>query len=134
MVGRWGMSEAIGPIAVIAAPTRGPAAAGRRRRSREHTQELIDSEVRRIVDEAYQKVIAPAHREPRQARGAGPGAAARRETLDEHDAYAAAGIERIADEPDAHGTDGHAGVPAPPAGVAIDYPGSSSHPLGEETP
>jgi cell division protease FtsH len=127
MVGRWGMSEAIGPIAVIVDADRGPLLPGVEETS-QHTQELVDREVRRIVDEAYQEVVAliTANRDKLESLAR---ALLREETLDEREAYAAAGIERIADEPD-----GHAGAPAPPAVVAIDYPGSSSHPLGEETP
>ena len=55
MVGRWGMSEAIGPIAVL--PRDGRAAAARRRRGLADTQELVDNEVRRIVDEAHARGV-----------------------------------------------------------------------------
>jgi cell division protease FtsH len=55
MVGRWGMSPAIGPIAVIPSDAQGPLLPGVSEVS-ESTQQLIDSEVRRIVDESYQGV------------------------------------------------------------------------------
>ena len=55
MVGRWGMSPEIGPIAVIPSDAQGPLLPGVSEVS-EATQELIDREVRRIVDEAYQAV------------------------------------------------------------------------------
>src|SRR5438309_4508039 len=57
MVGRWGMSPAIGPIAVIPTDGRGPLLPGASEVS-EHTQQLIDEEIRRIVDEAYDQVVA----------------------------------------------------------------------------
>src|SRR5919197_1429340 len=63
MVGRWGMSEAIGPIAVIPRDGMGPLLPGVAEVSPD-TQRLLDGEVRRIVDEA----------------------------LDEDEAYAAAGV------------------------------------------
>src|SRR6478735_5446297 len=55
MVGRWGMSEAIGPIAVIPSDAQGPLLPGVSEVS-EATQELIDREVRKLVDEAYETV------------------------------------------------------------------------------
>ena len=61
MVGRWGMSPAIGPIAVIPSDAQGPLLPGVSEVS-EATQELIDSEVRRIVEEAYQERHAAARR------------------------------------------------------------------------
>jgi len=91
MVGRWGMSDLIGPIAVV--PTDGsgpysPAAADTSQR----TRELVDEEMRRIVDEAHEEVTAllTEHRDKLDALAR---ALLERETLDEEDAYAAAGIE-----------------------------------------
>src|ERR671919_406115 len=49
MVGRWGMSDAVGPLAVIPADGRGPLLPGASEVSAD-TQQLIDEEVRRIVD------------------------------------------------------------------------------------
>ena len=51
MVGRWGMSRAIGPIAVLPSEANGPLLPGASEVSPD-TQRLIDEEVRRIVDEA----------------------------------------------------------------------------------
>ena len=71
MVGRWGMSPAIGPIAVLPQDGQGrccPAS----RRPRESTQRLIDEEVRRIVETAHDEAIETAQRpsiEPRLAGG-----------------------------------------------------------------
>src|SRR4030081_4014751 len=47
MVGRWGMSEAVGPIAVLAADGQGPLLPGVSETS-EATQHLIDEEVHRL--------------------------------------------------------------------------------------
>src|SRR5439155_1065940 len=50
MVGRWGMSDAIGLLAVIPADGQGPAWPGASEVS-QHTQQLIDDEARRIVED-----------------------------------------------------------------------------------
>ena len=55
MVGRWGMSAAVGPLAVIPRDGSGPLLPGVAQAS-EQTQELVDSEVKRIVDEAHTRV------------------------------------------------------------------------------
>ena len=57
MVGRWGMSNKVGPLAVIPVDGRGPLLPGASDVS-EHTQQLIDEEVRRIVEEAHKQVVA----------------------------------------------------------------------------
>ena len=94
MVGRWGMSEAIGPVAVLPRPGEGPLFPGVDAVS-PHTQQLVDAEVRRIVDECYAAAVAllQAHRD-RLDRLAG--ALLERETLDEPDIYAVVGIDRPA--------------------------------------
>src|SRR5512133_3330266 len=56
MVGRWGMSDAIGPIAVSDGRQNGPLLPGAMPAS-EPTQELVDQEVRRIVDESERDVV-----------------------------------------------------------------------------
>jgi cell division protease FtsH len=92
MVGRWGMSPAIGPIAVIPMDGMSPLLPGVSETS-EATQRLIDEEVRRIVDTAHGEVteVLRSHRENLDAL---VGALLERETLDEADAYAAAGLPR----------------------------------------
>jgi cell division protease FtsH len=92
MVGRWGMSNTVGPLAVIPANGRGPVFAGNSEIS-EHTQQLIDEEVRRIVDEAHQDVVTLL-RENRDKLDSLAQALLERETLDEDEAYAAAGVTR----------------------------------------
>ena len=56
MVGRWGMSDAIGPIAVTDGRQDGALLPGTSPAS-EPTQELVDQEVRRIVDESEREVV-----------------------------------------------------------------------------
>ncbi len=92
MVGRWGMSPAIGPIAVIPMDGMGPLLPGVSETS-EATQRMVDEEVRRIVDTAYAEVtgLLRAHRDNLDSLVA---ALLDRETLDEVDAYAAAGLPR----------------------------------------
>ena len=65
-------------------------------RSRPTRSELIDDEVRRIVDEAHQQVVALLAREPRASSTRSPTALLEHETLDEDDAYAAAGVAHTA--------------------------------------
>jgi cell division protease FtsH len=91
MVGRWGMSEAIGPLAVIPADGRGPLLPGVSEVSA-RTQERVDEEVQRIVGEAYEQVVALLT-ENRDKLDALADALLEHETLDEDDAYAAAGVE-----------------------------------------
>jgi cell division protease FtsH len=91
MVGRWGMSEAIGPVAVL--PTEGMNALlpGVSETS-PATQQLIDDEVRRIVDEAQRHVhdLLSAHRDQLESLAQALLAA---ETLDGIDAHAAAALQ-----------------------------------------
>ena len=70
MVGRWGMSRAIGPIAVIPADGMGPFLPGASETS-ESTQRLVDEEVqedRRVGPRRGQRAPPRASREPRLAR------------------------------------------------------------------
>ena len=95
MVGRWGMSEQIGHVSALPRPDQeafvlpgSPGAASQR------TLELIDEEVRSIIDDCYQHAIATLteHREQLDALAS---ALLAHETLDELDAYAAAGIPAV---------------------------------------
>jgi cell division protease FtsH len=90
MVGRWGMSNAVGPLAVIPTDGRGPFLPGASEVS-EDTQKLVDSEVRRIVEEAHEEVVALL-RENRAKLDSLAEALLEHETLDEDEAYAAAGV------------------------------------------
>jgi cell division protease FtsH len=90
MVGRWGMSDAIGPLAVIPSDGRGPLLPGVSEVS-PATQQLIDDESRRIVDEAYREVVDLLTENRSRLDGLAD-ALLHHETLDEDDAYAAAGV------------------------------------------
>jgi cell division protease FtsH len=92
MVGRWGMSSAIGPIAVIPRDGQGPFLPGAAEVSPD-TQKLVDTEVRRIVEESHQEVTALL-KQNRSKLDALAAALLEHETLDEEDAYAAAGVPR----------------------------------------
>jgi cell division protease FtsH len=91
MVGRWGMSRAIGPIAVLPADGQGPLLPGVSETS-ERTQQLVDEEVRRIVETAHEEATETlaTHRGNLDSLVSELLA---RETLDQIEAYAAAGLE-----------------------------------------
>jgi cell division protease FtsH len=94
MVERWGMSDKVGFLTVAPQDGQSPLLPGAEPVS-EATQELIDAEVRRIVDEeqdATERLLA----RNRERLDSLAEALLERETLDEADAYAAAGIERHA--------------------------------------
>jgi cell division protease FtsH len=57
MVGRWGMSELIGPVSVISEDGQGPLLPGVSEVSPE-TQRLVDEEVRKLVDDAHRGVTS----------------------------------------------------------------------------
>ncbi len=99
MVGRWGMSRAIGPIAVLPVDGIGPLLPGAAESS-EETQRLLDQEVRRIVETAHAEVTELLGGR-RANLDALVSALLERETLDEADAYAAAGLPRDRLEADA---------------------------------
>jgi cell division protease FtsH len=90
MVGRWGMSERIGPITVLPPPGHeqspldpsGPSQA---------TRDLVDAEVRRIVDECYAEALATL-RTHRESLDRLAHRLMETETLDEHEAYLAAAL------------------------------------------
>jgi cell division protease FtsH len=127
------MSDAVGPVTVLPPPGQesplgldGVAPA---------TKELVDREVRRIVDECYDEAVATLMAN----RGRLDGLARtllQRETLDEDDAYAAAGVDPQ-QAPGARARGEIPGVPPapgmppePPAGtseVGLPIAGSRRH-------
>jgi cell division protease FtsH len=111
MVGRWGMSSAIGPIAVLPSEANGPLLPGASEVS-ERTQRILDEEVRRIVEEAHAEVIELLG-ENRHRLDSLTQALLENETLDEAAAYAAAGVER---EPRDAGEAAGAFASRPPTG------------------
>jgi cell division protease FtsH len=90
MVGRWGMSPAIGPVAVLPTDGQSPLLPGVSETS-ERTQQVIDEEVRRIVETAHREVTEELinHRANLDSLVAGLMA---HETLDQTAAYEAAGL------------------------------------------
>ncbi len=96
MVGRWGMSERIGRLSALSVDG-DPRMAG----TSDGMLDAVDEEVRRITDECY----AEARRLLRENREKLDRIVERlltRETLDEAEVYAAAGIERQGSSGDAH--------------------------------
>ena len=92
MVQRWGMSEKIGFITVAGQDGQSMLLPGAEPAS-PATQELVDKEVRRIVEEEY-RAVRDLLTENRDRLDALADALLERETLDEADAYAVAGITR----------------------------------------
>ena len=90
MVGRWGMSDAIGLVAVLPADARAPLLPGAAETS-QATQQLIDDEVRRLIDTAHDDVttLLTTHRQQLDNLTT---ALLNHETLDGIDAYHAAGM------------------------------------------
>jgi len=134
MVGKWGMSDKVGPMQVlndsIDPRTNGIA---------EETLGLLDEETRRIIGECHEKA-ATLLREHRDQLEAIVAALLEHETLDEEQVYAAAGIERPAPSPEVaaamakargaltsgqEGPDGAGGPMGAPDMLAPDDPSSA---------
>jgi cell division protease FtsH len=90
MVGRWGMSPAIGPIAVLPSDGQNSLLPGVSETS-ERTQQMIDEEVRRIVETAHREVTVELS-EHRPNLDSLVAELMAHETLDQHAAYSAAGL------------------------------------------
>jgi cell division protease FtsH len=88
MVGRWGMSERIGPISVFQ-PDTDPRMSG----VAEETLNAVDQEVRRLIEEAYKRAVQLLT-ENRQRLDDIVTQLLKHETLDEPAVYAAAGMPR----------------------------------------
>ncbi|HVW17493.1 MAG TPA: ATP-dependent zinc metalloprotease FtsH [Solirubrobacteraceae bacterium] len=90
MVGRWGMSDDIGPIAVLPSDGEGPLLPGVAQTS-ESMQRRVDEEVHRLVETAHAEVtqLLSDHRAQLDSLTR---ALLEAETLDAADAYAAAGV------------------------------------------
>ncbi|MGY1644299.1 ATP-dependent zinc metalloprotease FtsH [Geodermatophilus sp. SYSU D00703] len=91
MVGRWGMSPAIGPVSVLPRPGQeqplgldGVAPA---------TRALVDEEVRRLAEDCFTEAVDTLRRN-RERLDRLAHTLLERETLDEDEAYAAAGVAR----------------------------------------
>ncbi len=109
MVGRWGMSDVIGLVSVLPAPGEEQAyGPGGPVQVSDDTRELVDREVRRIVEGCYvraQRMLA----ENRGKLESLTQALLEKETLDEDDAYRAAGFEHDSKHAE---SDGDGDVPA----------------------
>jgi cell division protease FtsH len=95
MVGRWGMSETIGPITVLPSEGEGPFLPGASETSQE-TQRIVDTEVRALVETAHHEVtqLLEDHRDQLESLAQ---ALLEAETLDAPEAYAAAGVPMTAE-------------------------------------
>jgi cell division protease FtsH len=90
MVGRWGMSEKLGPLTLLPSDGQSPLLPGASETSPQ-TQWLIDQEVQRMVEDAHADVtdLLKSHRDQLESLAQ---ALLKAETLDAPAAYAAAGI------------------------------------------
>jgi cell division protease FtsH len=94
MVGRWGMSDAVGPIAVIPRDGQGPLLPGASEVSAE-THRIVDEEVRRVV-EGCENDVRSLLSENRSRLDALVAALLEKETLDQEEAYLVAGVPQPA--------------------------------------
>jgi cell division protease FtsH len=90
MVGRWGMSDAVGPVAALPSDGNGPLLPGASETS-ETLHRLVDEEVRKLIEQAeeYVSQLLAEHREQLDSLAH---ALLDAETLDAPAAYAAAGV------------------------------------------
>jgi cell division protease FtsH len=94
MVGRWGMSDRIGPLTVLPAEGQEQPFAGLDGRGPSPaTGELVDTEARKIVEECYAEAVQTlqSHRDQLDRLAH---TLLERESLNEDEAYAAAGVPR----------------------------------------
>ena len=134
MAGRWGMSPAIGPVTVLPPPGQespygldGVAPA---------TRELVDTEARKIIEECYEQAVATL-RGSRDRLDRLAHALLQRETLDEDEAYAAAGVERATAPAVIARSQAPAPAPAlgiPPVAAARSNPGPGLERLKQRRP
>jgi cell division protease FtsH len=107
MVGLWGMSDVIGPVTVITEDGHMPIPGASD--ISPVTQQLVDEEVRHLIDDAHERVTQLMS-DNRDKLDALAGALLEHETLEQHEAYAAAGIEPRRDpEPRATSMKRHTG-------------------------
>ncbi|MCW3064837.1 MAG: hflB [Solirubrobacterales bacterium] len=125
MVGRWGMSDKIGLVSVLPGPGDDPLLfPGTGSGPSEETRQIVDAEVRRIVDECYSRAVRRL-REHREQLEHLARALLEKETLDEREAYQTAGFppppkhDERAGRVDAPSADG-AGVSVPAGRDADD--------------
>jgi cell division protease FtsH len=90
MIGRWGMSDAVGPVSVLPRPGE-PDLPGMHGVSSEGTRQLVDAEVRRVIDECYSVALGKLQNN-RERLDRLAQALLEHETLDADEAFAAAGF------------------------------------------
>jgi cell division protease FtsH len=95
MVGRWGMSSVLGPVSLLPGPGQQPAFGFDGDEPAPATLELLDAEVRRILDEGDDQARRTLAEHRAQLDGLVDALLAA-ETLDAEEAYRAAGITRSA--------------------------------------
>jgi cell division protease FtsH len=102
MVGRWGMSDKLGPVTWLPSDGQGPLLPGASETSAQ-TQWLVDEEVHRLIGDAHAEVtrLLSDHRDELENLAH---ALLKAETLDAGDAYAVAGVPMRAIEPPAEGS------------------------------
>ena len=98
MAGRWGMSDAVGPVSVLPGPNDEPTLFPGVAQPSERTRELVDSEARRILEECAEAALSQL-KEHRDQLEALTRALLEHETLDEADAYRIAGVDRVPQAP-----------------------------------
>jgi cell division protease FtsH len=89
MVGRWGMSERIGPVSVFP-PDGDPRMMG----VAEETLDAVDKEVRRLIEESYRRAVQLLTEHRPKLDGIVT-ELLKNETLDEEAVYAAAGLPHV---------------------------------------
>ncbi|WP_103564649.1 ATP-dependent zinc metalloprotease FtsH [Actinomadura rubteroloni] len=94
MVGRWGMSDRVGPLSVLPGEGADPGA----QYAAQGTLDVVDEETRRIVEDCYAEALRllRANREKLESLAQ---TLLDQETLDEEAAYEAAGVPRTASPP-----------------------------------
>jgi cell division protease FtsH len=95
MVGRWGMSSAVGPVSVLPGPGAQPTFGSDGNEPSPATRELVDAEVRRLLEEGNERARQTLS-ENRQRLDHLVEALLANETLDADEAYRVAGIPRTA--------------------------------------
>jgi cell division protease FtsH len=101
MVLRWGMSETLGPISFVAPQDEGLPPAFQHQPYSEATAELIDAEVRRIVEESHREAdrLLAAHRDKLDALAR---ALLKAESLNAAEIRDVTGLTEVAVPPSAH--------------------------------
>jgi cell division protease FtsH len=98
MVTRWGMSEALGPVSLAPRngsflPGQGALGVGTGKVLSEATSQLVDGEVRRVLDECYDRAVQLLHQHREQLEALAR-ALLEHDTLDEGEVLRVTGLPR----------------------------------------